>query len=305
MVVTPSPSDVDESLLRRLLQRQTPHLANLSLKRVAAGWDNQIWRVGDDLAVRLTRRAVAADLHAHEQTWLPVIAGGLPLPVPIPLVIGRPSPDYPWPWSVVPWFDGDVAATTPPAPGEARTLGCFLAALHESAPDEAPHTPDRGIPLALRRRAVWESNQHQWTAENSLLTAAASRVIDAGVAASPARDRVWLHGDLHSRNVLVNGGRLAAVLDWGDITAGDPATDLAVVWWLFEPTSHNKFWTVYRPVSEATWHRARAWAALFGLSFLTFALPDAHNTPDLQAHELARHLLRRVVAPQRPFGGTA
>lgn len=138
-----------------------------------------------------------------------------------------------------------------------------------------------------------------------MLTAAASRVIDAGVAASPARDRVWLHGDLHPRNVLVNGGRLAAVLDWGDITAGDPATDLAVVWWLFELTSHNKFWTAYRPVSEATWHRARAWAALFGLSFLTFALPDAHNTPDLQAHELARHLLRRVVAPQRPFGGTA
>lgn len=304
MVVTPDSLDVDESLLRLLLRRQAPHLADLSLQRVSTGWDNHIWRLGDDLAVRLTRRAVAAHLHAHEQMWLPLIASRLLLPAPIPLFIGRSGPYYPWPWSVVPWFEGDVAAVTPPAPVEARTLGRFLAALHELAPADAPHNPDRAVPLALRRQAIWASNQHQWTDGDSSLTAAASRVVDAGVAVLPAHERVWLHGDLHPRNVLVNGGRLAAVLDWGDITAGDPATDLAAVWWLFNLTAHNRFWTEYRPVTEATWHRARAWAALFGLSFLTFALPDDPDTPDLQAHELARQLLRRVVEPQRPFGHT-
>jgi len=294
---------MDESLLRRLLRPEAPHLADLPLRRVAGGWDNDIWRLGDDLAVRLTRRAVAADLHAHEQTWLPIVATGLPIPVPTPLVIGSSSPDFPWPWSVVPWYDGDAAAVTPPVAGEARTLGGFLAALHMSAPDEAPRNPVRGVPLALRRHAIWASTRHRWTAEDRSLTAAATRVFDAGVAVSPARERVWLHGDLHSRNVLIKGGRLAAVLDWGDMTAGDAATDLAAVWWLFDLTAHSDFWTAYRPVTAATWHRARAWAALFGLSFLTFALPDAPNTADLKAQELARQVLERVVAPQRPFGG--
>ena len=293
---------IHESPLRRLLRREVPSLAELPLRHAAGGWDNDIWRLGDDLALRLTRRAVAAELHVHEQTWLPIVASRLPIPVPTPVFIGGSSPDYPLPWSVVPWYEGDVAAVTPPVPGEARTLGRFMAALHTSAPDGAPHNPVRGVPLVLRRQAVWASNRHEWAAGDRMLTAAATRVFDAGVAVSPARDRVWLHGDLHSRNILINRGRLAAVLDWGDMTAGDAATNLAAVWWLFDLAEHSEFWEAYRQIPAATWHRARAWAGLFGLSFLTFALPGVPNTPDLKAHKLARQLLERVVAEQRSFG---
>jgi aminoglycoside phosphotransferase (APT) family kinase protein len=138
------------------------------------------------------------------------------------------------------------------------------------------------------------------TRGDEALIAEAVGLFNAELLAGPATERVWIHGDLHPRNVLVNHGRLCAVLDWGDVTAGDAAADLAAVWWLFDLDVHGDFWSAYRPVSPAMWHRARAWAALFGLAFLSFGVPGDPTTPDTQAHELGRRQLRRVVAEQRP-----
>ena len=63
--------------------------------KVRDGWDNAVWRLGDVLAIRITRREVAVDLHRHEQRWLPVLAPGLPLPVPAPVIVGVPSAQFP------------------------------------------------------------------------------------------------------------------------------------------------------------------------------------------------------------------
>src|ERR1700733_11730795 len=126
---TAAETDIDEALISRLLEEQAPHLAGLRAVKVRDGWDNAVWRLGDVLAIRITRRAVAVDLHRHEQRWLPVLAPGLPLPVPAPVLAGGPSAQVPWPWSVVPWFEGVVAALAPPLPREARALGAFLAAM--------------------------------------------------------------------------------------------------------------------------------------------------------------------------------
>jgi aminoglycoside phosphotransferase (APT) family kinase protein len=212
-----------------------------------------------------------------------------------------PSARFPWPWSVVPWFEGDTAALAPPLPPrEARTLGAFLAALHVPAPEDVAPNPARGGPLAWREAAVAAWAQGSLTSGDEALIREAVEVFNAGLLAATGTERVWIHGDLHPRNVLVSQGHLCAVLDWGDVTAGDAATDLAAVWWLFDPGVHSDFWSAYRPVSAAMWHRARAWAALFGLSFLSFGLPDDPSTPDTHAHELGRRQLRRVVAQQRP-----
>ncbi|MGB6455077.1 MAG: aminoglycoside phosphotransferase family protein [Streptosporangiaceae bacterium] len=291
---------IDAALIARLLEEQAPHLAGLLATKVTDGWDNAVWRLGDALAIRITRRAVAVDLHRHEQRWLPVLASELPLPVPAPVIVGVPTARFPWPWSVVPWFEGDVAALTPPLPAEARALGAFLAALHVPAPDDVTPNPARGGPLASRQESVtmWAGNPLK--SGDEALIAEAVDLFSAGALAATATERVWIHGDLHPRNVLVSRGRLAAVLDWGDMTAGDAATDLAAVWWLFDLDAHGEFWSAYPRVSPATWHRARAWAALFGLSFLTFGLPGDPTVPDTQAHELGRRQLRRVVAAQRP-----
>jgi aminoglycoside phosphotransferase (APT) family kinase protein len=109
-------ASIDEGLIARLLVEQAPHLAGLNLTHMRDGWDNAIWRLGDALAIRITRRAIAVDLHLHEQRWLPILAPALPLPVPVPVVIGVPSVLFPWPWSVVPWLDGEAAALASPLP---------------------------------------------------------------------------------------------------------------------------------------------------------------------------------------------
>jgi aminoglycoside phosphotransferase (APT) family kinase protein len=291
---------IDAALIADLLEEQAPHLAGLPALKVTDGWDNAVWRLGDVLAIRITRRAVAVDLHRHEQRWLGVLAPGLPLPVPAPVIVGVPTARFPWPWSVVPWFEGDVAALAPPLPGETRALGEFLAALHVPAPDDVAPNPARGGPLASRRESVTRWAGNPLTSGDEALIAEAVDLFNAGLLTATATERVWIHGDLHPRNVLVNRGRLAAVLDWGDMTAGDAATDLAALWWLFDLDGHGEFWSAYPRVSPALWHRARAWAALFGLSFLSFGLPGDSTVPDTQAHELGRRQLRRVVAAQRP-----
>lgn len=293
-------TDIDQELILRLLRDQAPHLAGLPVMKVRDGWDNAVWRLGDLLAIRITRRAVAVDLHRHEQRWLPVLAPRLPVPVPLPVIVGKPSAQFPWPWSVVPWFEGDIAAVAPPLPTEARALGAFLAALHVPAPEDVAPNPARGVRLASCQASVklW-ARQASKNGDEPLIVEAVD-VFNAGLLAATEHERVWIHGDLHSRNVLVDQGRFCAVLDWGDVAAGDAAADLAAVWWLFDLDVHGDFWSSYRQVSTAMWHRARAWAALFGLSFLSFALPGDSTAPDTQAHELARRLLRRVVAEQRP-----
>ena len=291
---------ITEVVLRRMLRVGVPAFADLPLVRVRVGWDNELWRLGEGLAVRVTRRAVSAGLHANEQRWLPVLAPRLSLPVPVPVWAGSGGSDLPWPWSVVPWFEGDVAAEVPPARSESAALGRFLSSLHTPAPDDAPHSSSRGVPLEQLRPAVAEWERCSRGRVDPGLVEAAMAVFEAGTTVEQADERVWIHGDLHPRNVLVRAGRLAAVLDWGDVTAGDPATDLAALWWLFDLPAHRGFWSSYRPVSAATWHRARAWAAVFGLSFLSFGLPDDPVAPDLTAHELARHQLARVVAAQQP-----
>ena len=262
--------DVTPDLVRRLLADQHPDLAGLPVTVLAHGWDNLVCRLGDHHLVRLPRRRAAARLVEHEQRWLPELARRLPLPIPAPVRCGRAAAGYPWAWSVVPFLPGDTAAVTPPADpaATATTLGTFLAALHTPAPHDAPTNPSRGVPLAGRAHGV--------TAGLAYLTdrderAAALRIWEAAVTApvwpGPAR---WLHGDLHPANLLVADGRLSAVIDFGDITAGDPAADLSVAWMLLPRSHHRVFRRAYGDgADDATWARARGWALALMLVFVT------------------------------------
>jgi aminoglycoside phosphotransferase (APT) family kinase protein len=264
---------VSPELVRRLLEAQQPDLAHLPVRLMAHGWDNIMYRLGDELAVRLPRRAAAAGLIVHEQRWLPVVAPRLPLPVPAPVRAGRAAPGHPWPWSVVPFLPGRLAAREPPAdPADAAlSLGGFLAALHAPAPPDAPANPNRGIPLAERAAVV---------AENLCVL---GRLVDRGAAtrawqaamATPAWDGapVWVHGDLHPANILVHRGRISGVIDFGDITAGDPATDLSVAWMLLPTGCHRAFRDAYHAAGgpadgDDLWARARGWALALSLACL-------------------------------------
>ncbi|MFD3588272.1 aminoglycoside phosphotransferase family protein [Streptomyces sp. NPDC058683] len=259
---------VSADLVRRLLDEQHPDLADLPVEVLANGWDNLVCRLGEEFLVRLPRRAVAAEFVAHEQRWLPELAARLPLPVPAPVRVGRPTARYPWPWSVVPYFPGRIAAQSEPDDrwSAAAVLGGFLDALHAPAPAEAPVNSVRGIPLAGRAEGVLAGLAHVDRADR----ATALRVWESA-AAAPAWDGppVWLHGDLHPANILVDRGRISAVIDFGDITSGDPATDLSVAWMLFTAEQRAALRQTCGRADDATWERARGWALALSLVFLS------------------------------------
>jgi aminoglycoside phosphotransferase (APT) family kinase protein len=260
--------DLSIALVRDLLRAQHPDISQLPLAEVASGWDNAIFRLGDELAVRLPRRAVAAPLLENEQRWLPLLHARLPLPVPKPIRVGLPQEPYPWRWSVTPWITGETADRATPGRDEAKVLMAFLDALHTKPPADAPHNPYRGAPLAQCRavftRRVTSLTNRGYEIDRRLLqlwSDALERPVD--VAAT------WIHGDLHAHNVLVTHGRIVGVIDWGDVAQGDRATDLASVWMLFpERASREEAIAACKSVTHHTWQRARGWALLLSLAIL-------------------------------------
>lgn len=280
---------IDEPLVRSLLADQHPDLAALPLAELDAGWDNVIYRLGDDLVVRLPRRALAAPLVLHEQRWLPELAPRLPLAVPAPVRIGRPTDRFPWAWSVTPWFPGASALTAPLADpvATAGLLGRFLAALHQPAPDEAPHNPYRGIPLADRdeRTRAWIDQLPDH------VDAPRARACWAAHVALPRWDgpALWLHGDLHPHNLVVDGGDVVAAIDFGDLTSGDPATDLGIAWMLLPPHARPALRAAAQ-VDADTWARGRGWALTLGLAYLA----NGSDTPGFA--EAGRRTIDAVLA---------
>lgn len=280
---------LDETGIRTLLRASAPQFADLPLRLETEGWDNAIWRLGDALAVRVPRRALAAPLIAHEQRVLPEIGARLAeigMLTPVPVFAGTPSADFPWNWSIVPWIDGA------PVLGSDRvenavwspTLANALRVLHVPAPPDAPHNPVRGNPLSTRD-AVMRDRLASFPADSALRAAWA-----AGLAAPPAQERVWVHGDLHPGNMLTRDGDLVALIDFGDVTAGDPAYDLAVSWLLFDQAGRCAFRAATAGrYDEHTWCRARAWAAYVASVLLTQSddRPEFHALGVDSAAELA------------------
>jgi aminoglycoside phosphotransferase (APT) family kinase protein len=282
--------DVDTDLVRSLLRDQHADLADLSLRQAAFGWDNVVFRLGDELAVRVPRRQLGAELIRSEQRWLPELAPRLPLPVPVPVRIGRPALGYPWSWSVVSWVDGADAATNPPDdPYEAaRTLGGFIRALHEPAPDDAPRNDFRGVPLAARHDiTVGRIDELAGVIDAERVRAEWEAAVAVAAYDGP---KVWLHGDLHPANLVVRDGRLAAVIDFGDLTAGDPATDLLVAWSLLPLDAHPTFRSALGGVDDDTWRRARGWA----LSHAIACLASSADNPTIAG--FSRRGLAAVLA---------
>lgn len=260
----PAEVRIDETVVRGLLRDQHPDLADLSIRRVNAGWDNEMYRLGEDLVVRLPRRALAATLILNEQTWLPRLAGNLPIPIPSPVRVGAPGQGYPWSWSVLPWFEGETVNAAPPAPDQADRFADFLLALHRPPPPDAPVNPYRGEPLSDRAPDV-EARMERLAGDASVVTPAVRAAWRDGLAAPVAIEARWLHGDLHARNVLTKDGVFVAVLDWGDITGGDVATDLASAWHLFDAAADRARVLSRYGIDAAQTARARAWVVRIGL----------------------------------------
>ena len=280
---------VTTDLVRALLQRQHPDLAHLPLSLVASGFDNFMFRLGEEYCVRLPRRQIAAQLLTNEQRWLPVLAPQLPIPVSSPLRVGKPGLDYPWHWSVLPWFEGECADISPPGKAAAETFCEFLLQLHQPAPSDAPTNPVRGGHLAGRIESFDARVAHLASTTN-VITPVVQALWHQGLSASVTDHRCWLHGDLHAQNILIERGQIAAVIDWGDITAGDVATDLQSIWALFDqPADREHILKVYAP-DQATLERAKAWAILMAVVMI-----DTGRNGSPRHEKQGRQQLQRVL----------
>jgi aminoglycoside phosphotransferase (APT) family kinase protein len=281
----------DDAFVTALLAEQHPDLAHLPLQEVDAGWDNAMYRLGDDLAIRLPRREKAAGLIAHEQAWLPQLAGRLSVPVPVPLRIGAPALGYSWNWSIVRWLHGSPADESELSSSQAESFAGFLRSLHVPAQPDAPANPFRGVPLH-QRAAVVEERMQRLAGRTDVMTPQIEEIWHAAVQAPLDVPPTWLHGDLHPRNVLVENGVITGIIDWSDMTSGDRATDLAAIWMLFgDPQIRNVALAAYGDISEATMQRAKGWGVLFGVLMLETGLADNPRNA-----AIGERTLRRVAA---------
>jgi aminoglycoside phosphotransferase (APT) family kinase protein len=287
----------DAALVRRLLAEQFPAWVSLRIARVeSSGTDNAIYRLGDELAVRLPRIASAVAQVAKELRWLPRLAPQLPLAIPVPLAKGSPAEGYPWDWSVCRWLDGDNATIERFGDPHqaAKDLANFVVALKRIDTADGPlagaHNFGRGVPLAERDTAT----RAAIVALGGTIDMAAATAAWEAALAAPAWDGppVWIHGDLHSGNLLAADGRLSAVIDFGGLGVGDPACDLMVAWNLFSADTRESFRGAIA-VDHPTWARGRGWALSFGL----IALPYYRDRNPALA-KIARHAIDEALGDE-------
>ncbi|MET9220921.1 aminoglycoside phosphotransferase family protein [Streptomyces sp. NPDC003300] len=285
---------IDADLVRRLVAEQFPRWAGLDVRRFPSGGTvNAMYRLGDDMVVRLPLVAGGAGDVALEQEWLPRLAPLLPAAVPEVLGAGEPARGYPWPWSVYRWLDGE-----PPEAGAlsepvrlAEDIAGFVRAMRDvTLPDPPPAY--RGEPLAHHDASTRSAIARlrgipQEGVDCDGLTAMWEDALRAPVWDGPP---VWVHSDLMPGNLLVSGGRLTAVIDFGCAGVGDPACDLFPAWNLLPPDAREVLRGALG-VDDATWRRGRGRA----LSQAVNALPYYRETNPTMARN-ARHVIRAVLA---------
>jgi aminoglycoside phosphotransferase (APT) family kinase protein len=272
---------IDTALVRALVDRAMPHAACLPVRRLdSSGSSNALFRLGDDLLVRLPRQPGGSATIAKEARWLPVVGPWLRVQVPEVVAVFEPDCDYPERWSVVRWIDGEhPEVVTPETPVDARRgeLAAGLAEVVQAlrlaeVPSGAVSDPDlrwyRGEPLAtMDTDTRMNLRRCRALADFPLDLNAAEQLWGEAMRLPGATDRPaprWFHGDLAAENLLLRDGSLAAVLDFGALSIGDPAVDLAVAWEVLDPPAREIF-RRRLDVDDATWLRGRAWALLITL----------------------------------------
>jgi len=283
--------EIDSALVRRLLAAQFPPWAELPIEALpAGGTDNAIYRLGNELSVRLPRRrGWAAGGMDKELEWLPRLAPLLPLLTPTPVARGAPGEGYPHEWAVYDWLEGEDAATAPlDLPRATVDLAELLAALRCIDPVGGPPPAGRGGPLRPRDEATRAGIA---ALADSIDTEAVTAAWEDALAAPDwNRPPVWIHGDLDARNLLVRDGRITGVLDWGSLCVGDPACDVKVAWAVLDAETRPIFRELLE-IDDATWARGRGWA----LSQAMIALPYYLHTYPVIVKEAWRWLAEALA----------
>ncbi|WP_233415990.1 aminoglycoside phosphotransferase family protein [Streptomyces sp. N35] len=283
-------ADIDEALVRRLIDGQFPQWSGLPLELVdSPGTVNALYRLGEAMVVRLPLRAGSDEEVESEFDWLPKLAGHLPVPIPAPLAKGAPAEGYAWLWSVYRWLDGTTPAAA--AVGKPRELAAdlagFITALRRIDTAGAPRC-GRGGPLGPRDEATRAALARLTDVIDTDAAAAVwQQALDAPAYDGPDR---WMHGDLQPGNLLVEDGRLAAVIDFGLVGIGDPTVDLITAWYVLPAEARPEFRSAVG-ADEASWVRGRGLALSIALLELAYY---RETNPRMAA--TARHVIGEVLA---------
>lgn len=277
----------DVSLVDELVRTQFPRWQGLPIRHVEhGGTDHAIYRLGEELAVRLPRIEGAKDHVARDAVVLPRFAPLLPVAVPELLAVGEPAGNYPYRWSVVRWLGGDIAPVEAVAGDVGIRLAELVQAVQKIDASGEPWTTYRGrLDLSSGddhvRRSIAELGG------DPRLTALWEEALSAPRWSEAGR---WLHADLHQGNLLFTDGELTGVIDWGSAGVGDPAADLMTAWLYLDERGRKAFRRELGEFDDATWVRARGWA----MHLAVLALPYYRVTNPFLA-DVATHTLEQLL----------
>jgi aminoglycoside phosphotransferase (APT) family kinase protein len=285
--------EINPRLVRKLVSEQFPKWKELPIWEVAfSGWDNRTFHLGDQLSVRLPSHQRYAAQVEKEHRWLPLLAKHLPLPIPEPVAMGKPTEDFPLHWSIYRWLKGENTTFEKihNICGYAEQLGLFLKSLYaidaSHGPAAGEHNFYRGGPLNVYRDETLQTIQALGDRVDGKL---ALQIWQEGLSSTWSRKPVWVHGDISSSNLLLVGGELSAVIDFGCMGVGDPACDLTIAWTLFDQEGRVAFRTAIN-LDDGTWSRARGWALWKALIVL-----EGNIDSDPQKASEANRVIRAVM----------
>ena len=292
---------VDEALVVQLLSSRFPEFAGRPCRRIGEGWDCSAWLVDDEWVFRIPRRQLGADCLANEIRVLPSVAGRLPSAVSTSILVGQPTGSYPWVFAACRRIPGESACDAGLTDQQrvllAGQLGSFLKTLHAVDADEAAALgaiPDTYARLDVARRCPKARQAMTQAAELSLLSSTdelCQTITEIEVRQPRPRTLCLVHGDLYSRHVMTQSGRVTGVIDWGDMHVGDPAVDLAVGWSMFAGDAREAFFDVYGPIDRNTRDLAVMRAIGHSLSCLLYAA----DVNDRQLQLESQSALQRAI----------
>lgn len=254
---------IDTALVQRLISKQFPQWANFPIQPVkVGGWDNRTFHLGSQMLVRMPSAEEYADKIEKEQKWLPLLAPLLPLSIPKPIAMGEPGEGYPWRWSVYQWIKGETAAAgyIDNMQEFAKDLVNFIMALQHIDITDGPLPSPRSFAHQYGLTTYNHETKQALTTLNAQVDVTAAMAIwEAGLQTQWQHAPVWVHGDISAANLLVENGKLKAVIDFGGLAIGDPACDLVIAWKFFDNETRKTFRRCL-PLDKDTWARGRAWA---------------------------------------------
>lgn len=280
--------EITKELVQQLINTQFPEWKDLEIRPVArSGHDNRTFHLGEEMTVRLPSGPEYVEQIEKEARWLPFLAKGLSLPISAPVALGKPTVEYPFPWSVNRYIQGEPACSgnVPDPKRLAKELAAFLRQLQsidtQGAPAPGPHNFFRGASPAVYNDQMEAALQKP---KDGLPLQKFRALWKRAIASEWKKPPVWIHGDVAPGNLLMKGGSLCGVIDFGIMGTGDPACDYAMAWTFFDSHSRALF---LEGLDPDTVDRARGWALWKALI--------TYDSPDPLVAENARFTLNSIL----------